>query len=117
MRMITCVSPPTDGTLEVLGQDVRGDRRGLKRRLGVVPQGETLDFDLTVRENLTSFAGYHGVARHLIVERADELLEFAQLSERANARLDELSGGMKRRLLIARALVNEIGRASCRERV
>ena len=107
MTMITCVSPPNEGVLEVLGQDVRGDRRALKARLGVVPQGETLDFDLTVRENLTSFAAYHGLNRRLAAERADELLAFAQLSERRNARLEELSGGMKRRLLVARALVND----------
>ena len=107
MKMVTCVSPPSDGTLKVLGTDVRGDRRALKARLGVVPQGETLDFDLTVRENLTSFASYHRVPRRLVGERTDELLAFAQLSERRNARLDELSGGMKRRLLIARALVND----------
>ena len=107
MKMISCVSPPTEGTLEVLGLDVSGDRRALKRRLGVVPQGETLDGDLTVRENLTSFAAYHDVPRRLLKERADQLLEFAQLQERGNARVDELSGGMKRRLLIARALVND----------
>jgi lipooligosaccharide transport system ATP-binding protein len=107
MKMVTCVSPPTEGLLEVLGSDVRGDRRALKRRLGVVPQGETLDADLTVRENLTSFAAYHDVPRRLAGERADGLLEFAQLSDRAGARVEELSGGMKRRLLIARALVND----------
>ena len=107
MKMITCVSPPSDGTLEVLGTDVRGDRRALKRRLGVVPQGETLDGELTVRENLTSFAAYHDVGRRLASERADQLLEFAQLTDRAGAQPEELSGGMQRRLLIARALVND----------
>ncbi len=107
MKMVSCTSPPTAGVLEVLGEDVHGDRRALKRRLGVVPQGETLDFDLTVRENLTSFAAYHGVPRRRVGERADELLEFAQLSDRGNDRVEELSGGMKRRLLIARSLVND----------
>jgi lipooligosaccharide transport system ATP-binding protein len=107
MHLICCVSPLTGGTLEVLGADVRGDRRALKRRLGVVPQGETLDNDLTVRENLITFAAYHDVARSLAVERADALLEFAQLAPRANDRTDQLSGGMQRRLLIARALVND----------
>jgi ABC-type multidrug transport system ATPase subunit len=107
MRMITCVSPPTEGTLEVLGVDVRGDRRALKRRLGVVPQGETLDADLTVVENLTSFAAYHDVPRRQAAQRARELLAFAQLEDRGTARVEELSGGMKRRLLIARALVND----------
>ena len=107
MKMVTCVSPPSDGVLEVLGVDVRGDRRALKGRLGVVPQGETLDGDLTVAENLTSFAAYHEVPRRLARERAQQLLEFAQLSDRGGARVDELSGGMKRRLLVARALVND----------
>jgi lipooligosaccharide transport system ATP-binding protein len=107
MRMICCVSPPTGGTLQVLGSDVRGDRRALKRRLGVVPQGETLDRDLTVRENLVTFAAYHDVPRRLAIERADMLLEFAQLTPRAGDRTDQLSGGMQRRLLIARALVND----------
>ena len=107
MKMITCVSPPSEGTLEVLGVDVRGDRRALKRRLGVVPQGETLDGELTLRENLTSFAAYHDVGRRLAAERADQLLEFAQLTDRATAQPEELSGGMQRRLLIARALVND----------
>ncbi|MPZ71722.1 MAG: ATP-binding cassette domain-containing protein [Nitriliruptorales bacterium] len=107
MKMITCVSPPTAGSLEVLGVDVHGDRRALKHRLGVVPQGETLDSDLTVRENLTSFGVYHDVGRRVVGERADQLLAFAHLADRADARIEELSGGMKRRLLVARALVND----------
>jgi lipooligosaccharide transport system ATP-binding protein len=107
MRMVACVSPPTDGSLKVLGQDVRGHRRAIKRRLGVVPQGETLDHDLTVRENLLSFAAYHGLPRALAGERADELLAFIQLAARADDRIDALSGGMQRRLLVARALVGD----------
>ena len=107
MKMVTCVSPPTEGVLEVLGMDVRGDRRTLKRRLGVVPQGETLDQDLTVRENLVTFARYHDVPKKLAGQRADELLEFVQLTGRENARVEALSGGMQRRLLIGRALVND----------
>ena len=107
MKMVTCVSPPSEGTLEVLGMDVRGDRRALKRHLGVVPQGETLDGDLTVWENLTSFGAYHDVPRRVAAQRAEQLLEFAQLKDRAKSRIDELSGGMKRRLLVARALVND----------
>jgi lipooligosaccharide transport system ATP-binding protein len=107
IRMITCVSPPTAGELYVLGQDVRGDRRRLKRRIGVVPQGMTLDTDLLVRENLITFANYHNVPRSSADKRADELLRFAQLSERADSKIEELSGGMQRRLLIARALVND----------
>jgi lipooligosaccharide transport system ATP-binding protein len=107
IRMITCVSPPTSGELAVLGQDVRGDRRRIKRRIGVVPQGMTLDTDLLVRENLVSFANYHDVPRAAAEVRVDELLKFAQLSERADSKIEELSGGMQRRLLIARALVND----------
>jgi lipooligosaccharide transport system ATP-binding protein len=107
IRMITCVSPPTAGELVVLGEDVRGDRRSIKRRMGVVPQGMTLDTDLLVRENLVSFANYHDVPRAHASQRVDELLRFAQLSERAGSRIEELSGGMQRRLLIARALVND----------
>ena len=115
MRMICCVSPPTSGMLEVLGQNVLGqnvlgqgvggDRRAIKRRLGVVPQGETLDHELTVRENLLSFAAYHDLPRHLAAERAGALLAFVQLTDRADDPIDALSGGMQRRLLIARALV------------
>ncbi|HVL99388.1 MAG TPA: ABC transporter ATP-binding protein [Egibacteraceae bacterium] len=107
MRMITCTSPVSEGTLEVLGRDVRGDRRALKRRLGVVPQGDTLDVDLSVRENLTTFAAYHDVDRATAARRADELLDFVALAERDDAKVEELSGGMQRRLLIARALMND----------
>jgi lipooligosaccharide transport system ATP-binding protein len=107
IKMITCVSPPTAGELRVLGLDVRSDRRAIKARLGVVPQGMTLDGDLTARENLLSFGAYHSLPRRMAEQRADELLEFAQLSERSDAEVEELSGGMQRRLLIARALVND----------
>jgi lipooligosaccharide transport system ATP-binding protein len=107
IKMITCVSPPTAGELHVLGEDVRRDRRRIKARLGVVPQGMTLDSDLTVRENLVTFAGYHSVPRREAEKRADDLLEFAQLPDRSKAEVEELSGGMQRRLLLARALVND----------
>jgi lipooligosaccharide transport system ATP-binding protein len=107
IKMITCVSPPTAGELHVLEGDVRGDRRSIKARLGVVPQGMTLDGDLTARENLISFGAYHSLARREAERRADELLEFAQLTDRATAEVEALSGGMQRRLLIARALVND----------
>jgi lipooligosaccharide transport system ATP-binding protein len=107
IKMITCVSPPTAGELHVLGGDVHDDRRAIKARLGVVPQGMTLDGDLTARENLLSFGAYHSLPRREAERRADELLEFAQLSDRADAEVEQLSGGMQRRLLIARALVND----------
>jgi lipooligosaccharide transport system ATP-binding protein len=107
IKMVTCVSPPTAGLLEVLGRDVRGDRRAVKRRLGVVPQGMTLDSDLTVRENLLTFAAYHDVPRQVAAGRAARLLEFTQLADRGNAEIEELSGGMQRRVLIARALMND----------
>jgi lipooligosaccharide transport system ATP-binding protein len=107
IKMITCVSPPTAGELHVLGSDVRGDRRKIKARLGVVPQGMTLDGDLTARENLISFGAYHSLPRREAERRAKELLGFAQLSDREEAQVDALSGGMQRRLLIARALVND----------
>jgi lipooligosaccharide transport system ATP-binding protein len=107
IRMITCVSPPSAGTLKVLGEDVLGDRRSIKARIGVVPQGMTLDTDLLVRENLVTFALYHQVRLAAASRRADELLEFASLTDRATSRVNDLSGGMQRRLLIARALVND----------
>ena len=107
IRMITCVSPPSSGTLRVLGEDVHGDRRRIKARIGVVPQGMTLDTDLLVRENLVTFGLYHQVSLASASRRADELLEFASLTDRATSRVNDLSGGMQRRLLIARALVND----------
>ena len=107
MKMITCVSPPTEGELHVLGAYVGGDRRALKRRLGVVPQGLTLDQELTVRENLLSQGAYHGMGRKATRDRADELLAFVQLGGRGDDTVEQLSGGMQRRLLVARALVSD----------
>lgn len=107
MRMIACVSPRTDGDLRVLGMDpeVAGPR--IRARLGVVPQLDNLDVELTVRENLLIYARYFGMSRAASRSKADELLEFAQLSDRAADKVDPLSGGMKRRLTIARSLVND----------
>jgi len=105
--MIGCVSPITGGTLSVLGLDPASDGPRIRSRLGVVPQLDTLDNELTVRENLIIYGRYFGLSHKQVRERADELLEFVQLSERANDRVEPLSGGMKRRLTIARSLVND----------
>jgi lipooligosaccharide transport system ATP-binding protein len=107
MRMIGCVSPPTGGTLRILGLDPVKDGPQIRGRLGVVPQQDTLDTELTVRENVIIYGRYFGLSRKECGVRADRLLEFVQLSERANDRVEPLSGGMKRRLTIARALINE----------
>ena len=107
MRMIGCVSPVTDGTLRVFGLDPARDGAEIRSRLGVVPQLDTLDMELTVRENVIIYGRYFGLSRRELGARADELLEFVELSERANDRVEPLSGGMKRRLTIARSLVND----------
>jgi lipooligosaccharide transport system ATP-binding protein len=107
MRMIGCVSPVTEGTLRVLGLDPETDGPGIRARLGVVPQEDTLDLELTVRENLLVYGRYFGLSRAVVAERADRLLDFVQLAERADSKVEPLSGGMKRRLTIARSLVNE----------
>jgi lipooligosaccharide transport system ATP-binding protein len=107
MRMIGCVSPISAGTLRVMGMDPATDGPAIRGRLGVVSQQDTLDSELTVRENLAIYGRYFGLSRAEVGRRADELLEFAQLSERANDQVEPLSGGMKRRLTIARSLINE----------
>ena len=107
MRMIGCTSPATGGTLSVLGMDPATQGPEIRGRLGVVPQQDTLDEELTVRENLVIYGRYFGLSRAECGRRADELLEFAQLSERRDSRVEPLSGGMKRRLTIARSLINE----------
>ena len=107
MRMIACVSPVTDGELSVLGMDPRLDGPRIRGRLGVVPQQDTLDMELTVAENLAIYGRYFDLPRSVIRARVAELLEFVQLSERARDQVESLSGGMKRRLTIARSLINE----------
>ena len=107
MRMIGCVSPVTGGTLRVLGLDPGRDGAAIRARLGVVPQLDTLDNELTVRENIVIYGRYFGLSRRELRGRADELLDFVQLAERADDPVEPLSGGMKRRLTIARSLVNE----------
>ena len=107
MRMIGCVSPPSGGTLRLLGMDPVRDGSAIRGRLGVCPQADNLDQELTLRENLTTYARYFGISRQESRRRAAELLEFVQLADRADSPVEPLSGGMKRRLTIARALVNE----------
>ncbi len=107
MRMLGCVSPPTQGELTILGGDPVRDGAAIRARLGVVPQEDTLDGELSVRENLLVYGRYFGLPRKLISERTDQLLDFVQLTERAGDQVDPLSGGMKRRLTIARSLIND----------
>jgi lipooligosaccharide transport system ATP-binding protein len=107
MRMIACASPVTEGSLSVIGMDPRTQAREIKARLGVVPQIDNLDTELTVRENLEMYARYFDLPTDVFRKRTDELLDFVQLSERATDQVEPLSGGMKRRLTIARALINE----------
>ncbi|SCG14807.1 lipooligosaccharide transport system ATP-binding protein [Micromonospora echinofusca] len=107
MRMIGCTSPPSGGELRILGKDPVRDGPAIRARLGVCPQLDNLDPELTVQENLTTYARYFGISRRVVRARAAELLDFVQLTERADSKVEPLSGGMKRRLTIARALVNE----------
>jgi lipooligosaccharide transport system ATP-binding protein len=106
MRMVGCVSPISGGELRVLGMDPKTQGRAIRARLGVVPQEDTLDLELSVRQNLLIYARYFDIPRAEARSRTDELLDFVQLSDRGDARVDTLSGGMKRRLTIARALIN-----------
>lgn len=107
MKMVSTVSPSTAGTLTVLGQNPLTQGREIRQRMGVVAQENNLDEELTVKENLVIYGRYFGLSWANSRARADELLEFAELSARATAKVDPLSGGMKRRLAIARALINE----------
>ena len=107
MRMIGAVSPASGGTLSVLGRDPERDGPAIRERLGVVPQEDNLDLELDVGENLVVYGRFFGLPRDEIARRSEELLEFVQLADRKDARVDSLSGGMKRRLTIARALINE----------
>jgi lipooligosaccharide transport system ATP-binding protein len=107
MRMVGAVSTRTSGTLTILGLDPNEHGPEIRSQLGVVPQTDNLDMELRVRDNLIVYGRYFGMPAKVIGKRADELLEFAQLSDRAKSKVDDLSGGMKRRLTIARALVND----------
>ena len=107
MRMIGAVSTRTSGELSILGMDPNENGPKIRAALGVVPQQDNLDTELRVRDNLIVYGRYFGLPHAQVAKRADELLEFAQLTDRAKAKIDDLSGGMKRRLTIARALINE----------
>jgi lipooligosaccharide transport system ATP-binding protein len=107
MRMIGCVAPLTSGELTILGMDPVTQGPLIRARLGVVPQQDTLDLELTVRENLYVYGRYFGMSRSVLLAKVAELLDFAQLSDRARSKVEPLSGGMKRRLTIARSLIND----------
>ena len=107
MKMIYGAVIPTGGELAVAGLDVNRHEREIKRRIGVVPQENNLDDELEVRENLLIYGRYYDLPRKTALQRTDELLDFVQLSDKVDARVEQLSGGMKRRLLIARALIND----------
>ncbi|MEW6636995.1 MAG: ATP-binding cassette domain-containing protein [Actinomycetota bacterium] len=107
MKMIYGAAIPTGGELSVVGLDVKRHEREIKRRIGVVPQENNLDDDLKVRENLLVYGRYYDLPGKVIRQRTDELLDFVQLTEKAENRVEQLSGGMKRRLLIARSLIND----------
>ena len=107
MKMIAAVSTRTSGNLEVLGMDPNVDGPAIRSQLGVVPQEDNLDQELRVRENLITYGRFFGMSHTAVAKRADELLEFAQLTDRAKSKVEPLSGGMKRRLTIARSLMND----------
>jgi lipooligosaccharide transport system ATP-binding protein len=106
MRMVAAVSPPSGGELSILGMDPATQGSAIRARLGVCPQDDTLDNELNVRENLQVYGSYFGIRRVEAASRADELLDFVQLRDKARGKVEDLSGGMKRRLTIARSLIN-----------
>nr|WP_321496790.1 ATP-binding cassette domain-containing protein [uncultured Methanolobus sp.] len=106
MRMIQCVSPVTGGSLEVLNMDVSSQQREIKSLMGVVPQENNLDGDFTVYENLLVYSRYFDIPKEEAEKRIEELLDFVHLQEKKDVMTESLSGGMKRRLVLARALIN-----------
>jgi len=108
IKMVTCFAPPTAGTLEVVGFPMApASHPAIKARLGIMQQEESLDPDLSVEKNLTVYASYFGLGRAEAARRADELMRFTELAERRGEQIRSLSGGMKRRLMLARALLND----------
>jgi lipooligosaccharide transport system ATP-binding protein len=107
MRMIGCVSPVTEGSLRIFGLDPATDGPRIRARMGVVPQLDQLDEQLSVIDNMVLYGRYFDIPRAECRRRADELLEFVQLSDRATSKIEPLSGGMKRRVTIARSLINQ----------
>ncbi len=107
MRMVSCLSPVSGGELSVLGMEPNAHGPEIRRRLGLVPQDDTLDLELSVRDNLYLYGRYFDLPRREVRQRVERLLEFAHLSEKGDEEVDNLSGGMKRRLTIARALISE----------
>jgi len=107
MRMVAAVSAPTGGELTILGLDPRTHGSQIRARLGVCPQDDTLDNELDVRDNLLVYGSYFGIPKAELARRADELLDFVQLRDKAKGKVVDLSGGMKRRLTIARSLVSD----------
>ncbi|HJR38272.1 MAG TPA: ABC transporter ATP-binding protein [Nocardioidaceae bacterium] len=107
MRMVAAVSPPSSGQLSILGMDPATDGPAIRGRIGVCPQEDTLDTELNVRDNLVVYGRYFGLSKAEVGSRADELLRFVQLTEKAKSKVEDLSGGMKRRLTIARSLINQ----------
>ncbi len=107
MRMIGCVSPVTEGELRIFGLDPATDGKQIRARMGVVPQQDQLDEQLTVEDNLILYGRYFDIPRAECRARTKQLLEFVQLEDRARSRIEPLSGGMKRRVTIARSLINE----------
>jgi lipooligosaccharide transport system ATP-binding protein len=107
MRMVAAVSPPSGGELSILAMDPTTHGSQIRARLGVCPQDDTLDNELNVRDNLLVYGSYFGMRKAEVASRTDELLDFVQLREKARSKVEDLSGGMKRRLTIARSLIND----------
>lgn len=107
MKMIHCYMPPTSGSIKVFGMDVFDNKSEIKARIGVMPQEDNLDPDLSVMENLIVYARYFDIPKKVSMVKAKELLDFVEMTEKRDVKITDLSGGMKRRLLLARAMIND----------